>query len=60
MGYGSTVNGKQQAITPRNGKNWCDVVNQPTKPCPKCPHNNRGFHCTRCWPNKVIFKPKGM
>lgn len=35
MGHGSIKNGKQQVITPRNGKNWADVVNKPAeKPQP--------------------------
>lgn len=29
MGYGPVVNGKQLPITPRNGSNWCDTVNEP-------------------------------
>ncbi len=28
MGLGPIKNGKQQVITPRDGKAWCDVVNQ--------------------------------
>lgn len=56
MGYGPTKNGKQTVITPRNGKNWCDVVNK-GKTCPKCQHD-RGFRCPICWPKQS--NKKGM
>lgn len=31
MGHGPIKNGKQQVITPRNGKNWADTVNKPAE-----------------------------
>ena len=29
MGYGPVRGGKQLPITPRNGRNWCDLANTP-------------------------------
>lgn len=31
MGYGPVRGGKQLPITPRNGKNWCDLANTPVE-----------------------------
>lgn len=39
MGTGPIKNGKQQVITPRNGKNWADVVNKPVEK-PATPSNS--------------------
>lgn len=38
MGYGPiTPGGKQLPITPRNGLNWMDLVNQPISQRPRLP-----------------------